>query len=47
MENSLWDRAHTEDRSAMLTYLGLNLGTDATSFGLGPQVRWVLSKVPG
>jgi hypothetical protein len=47
MEYSLWDRAHTEDRSAMLTYLGLNLGTDATSFGLGPQVRWVLSKVPG
>ncbi len=36
---SLWENAKPEDKAALLTFLGLNLGTAATAFGLSPEVR--------
>jgi hypothetical protein len=41
----LWDQASTQDKAAMLAFLGLNLGTAATAFALNPQLRQSLSDV--
>lgn len=41
----LWDRASAADKAAMLTFLGLNLGTAAAAFAVNPQLRSALSDV--
>jgi hypothetical protein len=45
LKTSLWDRSSTGDKAAMLTFLGLNLGTAATAFALDPKLRATLSDV--
>lgn len=42
---SLWENARPEDKVALLTFLGLNLGTAATAFALSPELRKTLSDV--
>ncbi len=42
---TLWDNASPADKAAMLTFLGLNLGTTATAFALDPKIRAALSGV--
>jgi hypothetical protein len=42
---TLWDNASPADKLAMLTFLGLNLGTAATAFALDPKIRAALSGV--
>jgi hypothetical protein len=42
---TLWDRASPADKAAMLTFLGLNLGTGAAAFALDPKIRAALSGV--
>lgn len=42
---SLWENAKPEDKAALLTFLGLNLGTAATAFALNPELRKGLSDV--
>jgi len=42
---TLWDKASPADKAAMLTFLGLNLGTAATAFALDPKIRAALSDV--
>lgn len=41
----LWDKASTQEKAAMISFLGLNLGTAATAFGLSPELRGALSDV--
>jgi hypothetical protein len=45
LKYTLWDKASPADKAAMLTFLGLNLGTTATAFALNPQLRQSLSGV--
>lgn len=45
LKYTLWDKASPADKAAMLTYLGLNLGTAAAAFSLDPQMRAALSGV--
>jgi hypothetical protein len=45
LKYTLWDAASPADRAAILTYLGLNLGTAATAFALDPRIRAALSGV--
>jgi hypothetical protein len=45
LKYSLWDKASPGDKAAMLTYLGLNLGTAAAAFSLDPRIRAALSGV--
>ena len=45
LKGALWERSSTADKAAMLTFLGLNLGTAATAFALSPQLRAALSDV--
>lgn len=45
LKSALWDKASSADKAAMLTFLGLNLGTAATAFALNPQLRQSLSGV--
>jgi hypothetical protein len=45
LKYTLWDKASPADKAAMLTFLGLNLGTAATAFALNPQLRQSLSGV--
>src|SRR3970282_1712706 len=42
---TLWDKASPADKAAMLTFLGLNLGTAGTAFALDPKIRAALSGV--
>ena len=42
---TLWDKASPADKAAMLTFLGLNLGTAATVFAVDPKIRAALSGV--
>jgi hypothetical protein len=42
---TLWDKASPADKAAMLTFLGLNLGTAATAFAGDPKTRAALSGV--
>ena|SRR5438309_8954281 len=42
---TLWDKASPADKAAMLSFLGLNLGTAATAFALDPKIRAALSGV--
>jgi hypothetical protein len=45
LKNTLWDQASPAEKAAMLTFLGLNLGTAATAFALSPDLRKGLSDV--
>jgi hypothetical protein len=45
LKYTLWDRASTADKAAMLTFLGLNVGTAAAAFALDPKMRQSLSGV--
>lgn len=45
VKHTLWDAASPADKAAILTYLGLNLGTAATAFALDPRIRAALSGV--
>ena len=42
---TLWDKATPADKAAMLTFLGLNLGTGAAAFAMDPSLRRTLSDV--
>jgi hypothetical protein len=42
---TLWDKATTADKAAMLTFLGLNLGTGIAAFSMNPGIRKTLSDV--
>lgn len=42
---TLWDKASPADKAAMLTFLGLNLGTAAAAFAVDPKIRAALSGV--
>jgi hypothetical protein len=43
LKYTLWDKASPADKAAMLTFLGLNLGTAATAFAVDPKIRAALS----
>jgi len=45
LKYTFWDEASPGDKAAMLTYLGLNLGTAAAAFSLDPRIRAALSGV--
>lgn len=45
LKYTLWDKASPADKAAMLTFLGLNVGTAATAFAFNPQMRQSLSGV--
>jgi len=45
LKYTFWDQASPGDKAAMLTYLGLNLGTAAAAFSLDPRIRAALSGV--
>jgi hypothetical protein len=45
LKYTLWDAASPADKAAILTYLGLNLGTAAVAFSLDPRIRAALSGV--
>jgi hypothetical protein len=45
LKYTLWDKASPADKAAILTYLGLNLGTAAAAFSLDPKMRAALSGV--
>jgi hypothetical protein len=45
LKYTLWDKASSADKAAILAYLGLNLGTAAAAFSLDPNIRAALSGV--
>jgi hypothetical protein len=45
LKYTVWDKASPADKAAMLTYLGLNLGTAAAAFALDPKIQATLSGV--
>ena len=45
LKHTLWDKASPADKAAILTFLGLNLGTTAAAFSLDPKIRAALSGV--
>src|SRR5262245_34160409 len=45
LKYTFWDKASPSDKAAILTYLGLNLGTAAAAFSLDPRIRAALSGV--